>query len=76
MEDIMVTDGIDWRVRMLRQAGMTRPVARGVGADLRYDVLELVRLLELGCPEQLALRIAAPDDAVLPMGPRRVGGSA
>ena len=59
----MTRSDVEWRVRLLRDAGMSRPVARGVGGDLRYDINQLVQLLERGCPEQLALRIAAPDDA-------------
>jgi hypothetical protein len=55
-----------WRERLLRRAGMERHVAAAVADDVRFDVHQLVGLLEQGCPEPLALRIAAPDDA-LPM---------
>lgn len=63
------------RARILRRAGMTPRLAASVAADPRYDVHQLAELLEHGCPEQLALRIAAPDDA-LPLPPAREGAGA
>jgi hypothetical protein len=59
-----------WRERLLRRAGMERHVAAAVAADPRYDVHQLLDLLERGCPEPLALRIVAPDDG-LPLAPAR-----
>jgi hypothetical protein len=63
------------RERMLRRAGMAPRLAASVAADPRYDVHQVAALLEQGCPEQLALRIVAPDDA-LPLSHAREGRTA
>jgi hypothetical protein len=56
-----------WRRRLLRDAGMAPELARAVASDERFDVHELLRLLESGCPPSLAIDIVAPlDDRRLP----------
>ena len=49
-----------WRNQLLREAGLAPQVARAVAHDGRYDLHEILRLLELGCPPSLALDITAP----------------
>lgn len=49
-----------WRYGLLVRAGMASQIARPVAHDQRYDVHEILGLLERGCPSSLALEIAAP----------------
>ncbi|MCW2955400.1 MAG: hypothetical protein JWO69_269 [Thermoleophilia bacterium] len=49
-----------WRQGLLRQAGLAPEAARAVAGDERYDLHEILALLERGCPPHLALEIAAP----------------
>jgi hypothetical protein len=53
---------IRWRRRLLRDGGLGADLARAVARDERYDVHELLTLLERGCPPALALDILAPLD--------------
>lgn len=56
-----------WRRRLLEHAGIAPELARAVARDERYDVHELLGLLERGCPPQLAIDITAPlDDREVP----------
>lgn len=49
-----------WRLGMLRQAGLAPEIARAVANDDRYDLHEILGLLDRRCPPSLALDIAAP----------------
>jgi hypothetical protein len=49
-----------WRYGLLMRGGMASPVARAVAHDPRFDVHEILGLLERGCPPSLAIEIVAP----------------
>ena len=51
---------IPWRRSQLRRAGFSRDLAGVVAADLRYDLGEMLMLVDRGCPPRLAVRILAP----------------
>jgi hypothetical protein len=51
---------VDWRRRLLEQAGFTEPLAGRVAADPDFDLHDLLGLVERGCPPELAARIVAP----------------
>lgn len=51
---------IIWRRRQLEQAGFTPLLAARVARDARYDLHQLLELLERGCTPELAVRILAP----------------
>lgn len=53
-------DSADWRAGLLRRAGLAPKAAQAVGQDERYDVHELLGLLESGCPPSLAIEIVRP----------------
>jgi len=53
---------IAWRRTQLVRLGFPEGAAAGVAEDDRYDLHELVELVERGCPPELALRILAPLD--------------
>jgi hypothetical protein len=57
---------VQWRRQYLLRAGFDEALARTVAADRRWDVHELLELLERGCPPALAARILAPVDAQEP----------
>jgi hypothetical protein len=55
-----------WRRAQLIHAGFPRSLATRVARDERYDLHELIELIERGCSPALALRILEPterDDA-------------
>ena len=52
----------DWRRRRLMVAGFDAPLAVELAADDDVDLHELLVLRDLGCPPELAARIAAPLD--------------
>jgi hypothetical protein len=54
---------VRWRIRRLRRAGLRGRVAANVAADPAYDLHELLRLIDRGCPPELAVRILAPLEA-------------
>ena len=54
-----------WRVDRLREAGFPAPLADSVARDARYDLHELLGLIDRGCPAELAARILAPLDGGL-----------
>jgi hypothetical protein len=57
---------VQWRREQLTHAGMPRTLAGRVARDERYDLHELMELLEHGCAPSLAVRILEPierDDA-------------
>ena len=57
---------VRWRRAQLIQAGLPRPLASRVARDERYDLHDLIELVEHGCAPALAVRILEPveqDDA-------------
>jgi hypothetical protein len=50
----------DWRREVLRQAGFSGELARQLAADGGVDLHDLLRLVDRGCPPDLAARILAP----------------
>jgi hypothetical protein len=57
---------VQWRRAQLIQAGFPRLLAARVARDERYDLHELIHLVEHGCAPGLAVRILEPveqDDA-------------
>lgn len=57
---------LSWRIECLRDAGFEPPLARLLALDGRYDLHELLDLLDRGCPRELAVRILAPLDGGRP----------
>jgi len=57
-----VEEVVAWRCDQLAGAGFPLLVAVRLAADSRYDLHELVALVERGCPSDLAIRILAPLD--------------
>jgi hypothetical protein len=53
---------VAWRRDRLSEAGFSRPLARRLAADGRFDLHALIELVERGCPPELAVRILAPFD--------------
>jgi len=49
-----------WRIRRLRDAGFSARLADALAHDTRYDLHELLGLIDCGCPSELAVRIVAP----------------
>jgi hypothetical protein len=57
---------VQWRRAQLIHAGLPRPLAARVARDYRYDLHELISLVEHGCDPALAVQILGPierDDA-------------
>ena len=50
----------EWRRALLVGAGFGTDAARSIAEDGEYDLHELLRLVDRGCPPELALRILAP----------------
>jgi hypothetical protein len=53
---------VAWRTERLSEAGLPRELARRVAADCAYDLHAMLKLIDRGCPAELALRILAPLD--------------
>jgi hypothetical protein len=51
---------VAWRVARLRDAGCSATLAYALARDRRYDLHELLELIDRGCPAELAARILAP----------------
>ena len=51
-----------WLSERLREAGFPDPLADSVARDSRYDLHQLLGLIDRGCPAELAARILAPLD--------------
>jgi hypothetical protein len=51
---------VAWRAQRLRAAGCSAQLADAVAHDRRYDLHELLELVDRGCPAELAARIVAP----------------
>jgi hypothetical protein len=56
----LTPDVRDWRRGVLRNAGFADPLARALAADARVDLHDLLKLVDRGCPPELAARILAP----------------
>jgi hypothetical protein len=52
----------NWRRLELVQAGFPEPLAARVAGDERYDLHQLIELVEQGCAPALAVRILSPLD--------------
>ena len=50
----------EWRRRVLRQAGFGDELARSLADDGDVDLHDLLKLVDRGCPPELAARILAP----------------
>jgi hypothetical protein len=51
---------VAWRVERLRAAGCPARLADAVAHDGRYDLHELLELIDRGCLAEVAVRILAP----------------
>lgn len=51
---------VRWRRSQLVRAGLPRSLAARVARDERYDLHDLIELVEHGCTPALAVRILAP----------------
>jgi hypothetical protein len=49
-----------WRSMRLREAGVSPQLADTLAQDSAYDLHDVLRLLDRGCPPELAARILAP----------------
>jgi hypothetical protein len=56
-------DVLAWRRDVLGQAGFDPVLARTLAADARIDLHDLLKLVDRGCPADLAARILAPLDS-------------
>ena len=50
----------EWRREVLRQAGFQDSLARQLALDGDVDLHDLLKLVDRGCPPELAARILAP----------------
>lgn len=53
---------MNWRQLELEQCGFPSFLARRVARDARFDLRELIALVQQGCPPALAVRILSPLD--------------
>jgi hypothetical protein len=53
---------VQWRRAQLVHAGLPRLLAARVARDERYDLHELIALVEQGCDPALAVRILEPSE--------------
>ena len=51
---------VNWRQLELEQCGFPRSLAARVARDDRYDLQQLIELLQQGCSPALAVRILSP----------------
>ena len=49
-----------WRATRLREAGFSPQMADALARDCAYDLHAVLRLVDHGCPAELAARILAP----------------
>jgi hypothetical protein len=56
-------DHFTWRRARLVRAGLPTARAASLASDVRIDLDELLKLIDAGCPPELAARIVAPLDA-------------
>lgn len=66
---------LNWRRMELLRCGFPRSLAARVARDERYDLHQLIELVQQGCSPALAVRIVSPagEDA-LPQTSARPGG--
>ena len=57
-EDLVVR----WRTSRLREAGFDPQLAQALVRNCAYDLHAVLRLVDNGCPPELAARILAPLD--------------
>ena len=55
-----------WRRERLERAGFPAPLARRLAHERGQDLHALIELAARGCPPDLAMRIALPDDRAEP----------
>lgn len=53
---------VRWRTSHLREAGFDPQLAEALARDCAYDLHAVLRLVDDGCPPELAARILAPLD--------------
>lgn len=53
---------VRWRTSHLREAGFDPQLAEALARDCGYDLHAVLRLVDAGCPPELAARILAPLD--------------
>jgi hypothetical protein len=51
---------VNWRQLELEQCGFPRSLAARVARDERYDLHQLIELVQRGCSPALAVRILSP----------------
>ncbi|HEU5243399.1 MAG TPA: hypothetical protein VFU33_03280 [Gaiellaceae bacterium] len=51
---------MNWRQPELEQCGFARSLAARVARDERYDLQQLIELVQQGCSPALAVRILSP----------------
>ena len=51
---------VNWRQLELEQGGFPRSLAAHVARDERYDLHQLIELVQQGCSPALAVRILSP----------------
>jgi hypothetical protein len=51
---------VNWRQLELEQCGFPRSLAARVARDPRYDLRQLIELVQQGCAPDLAVRILSP----------------
>ena len=56
----LAPDVRDWRRQVLQHAGFEARLARELAADGSVDLHDLLKLVDRGCPPDLAARILAP----------------
>lgn len=60
----MTEDVVEWRRVELLENGFPPELAERVAGDRRYDLQELIKLVEDGCSPALAVRIVSPLDGL------------
>jgi hypothetical protein len=58
--DAAVDEVVHWRREQLASSGFAPRLAAAIAGDPRYDLHELIELVEHGCRPDLAARILAP----------------
>lgn len=53
---------VRWRTGQLREAGFDAQLADALARNGAYDLHAVLRLVDRGCPPELAVRILAPLD--------------
>ena len=53
---------VAWRIGRQREVGFNDALAEALAHDAAYDLHAILRLIDRGCPPELAARILAPLD--------------